>query len=128
MFEKLKKEWHKDVNNKIASVNDRLVDVEDELEGYEQLFSDVFDNFHKIMKQQAIDREMMLDLVFALATAAKVKPNNLSRNIDEKKLTAYANLFTQAQNIKKSKAIEIAMQKAKEANSKGVKSLDKKAK
>jgi len=128
MFDKIKNQWHKGVNNKIDAVNDRLVDVEDELAGYEELFNDVFDNFRKIMKQQAIDREMVLDLIFALASATKVKPGTLSRNIDEKKLTAYANLFSKAQGIKNSKAIEIAMQKAKEAHSKGAKTLDKKAK
>ena len=132
MFEhtisKLKKDFNKDVNHKIDAVNDRLVDAEDELAGYEELFNDVFDNFRKIMKQQAVDREMMLDLVFALASAAKIKPNNLSRHIDEKKLTAYANLFNEAQIVKKSKDLENAMQKAKDAQSKGSKSLDKKAK
>lgn len=120
----IKKKITKEVNHKIDNVNDRLVDVEDELEGYEQILNDVFDNFRKITKRQELDREMVLDLVFALASATKVKPATLSRNIDEEKLSNYAKLFDKAQVEKQSKVIEIAMQKAKKAN----KNLDKKAK
>lgn len=120
----IKKKITKEVNHKIDNVNDRLIDVEDELEGYEQILNDVFDNFRKITKRQELDREMVLDLVFALASATKVKPATLSRNIDEEKLSNYAKLFDKAQVEKQSKALEIAMQKAKKAN----KNLDKKAK
>lgn len=120
----IKKSMTKEVNHKIDNVNDRLVDVEDELEGYEQILNDIFDNFRKISKQRELDREVVLDLVFALATATKVKPATLSRYIDEEKLSAYAKLFDKAQVEKQSKALEIAMQKAKKAN----KNLDKKAK
>ena len=125
MFDKIKKEWNSDTNKKIDALHDRIIDVEDELEGYEQLFSDVFENFRKVMKQQSIDREMMLDLVFALASAAKIKPNNLSRHINTEKLTAYAKLFNESQKIKRIKEVDTAMQKAKEAQNKGSKTLDK---
>ena len=106
----------------VSEIEARVDDHEMELAGYEDLFQTVFENFESINRKNESERETILDLIFALATAMKVKPDTLSRNMDQKKLSEYVKLFNVAQEKKKSKAIEAAIARVKS------KHIDKKGK
>lgn len=82
----------------IKELKTNVKDLETEVAGYEALFNTIFENFDSIISTQSRDRELILDLVFALAMASGVKAPTLSRHIDEDRLSKYVSTFNDARD------------------------------
>lgn len=108
-------------SSKIKKLEDNVNELENEVGGYEMLFNTIFENFDAIISTQNRDRELILDLVFALAMASGVKPPTLSRHIDQDRLSKYVGTFNDIRDKERVKKMEKMVENVK-------KNLDKKKK